>query len=311
MKAGKTGRTVRPLPQGRIIDDCRHDLDMGPVLGALIGDAAGATLEFLGRQPTADEVEQALGMCGGGIWNTAPGQVTDDGELTLALLQALAGQPRYDVNRAAQAYRRWYLSKPFDIGNATANALEEGDPNSSTLAELVARRAQMFNSESKANGSLMRATPLGVWSTRVTLEEAVDAARADARLTHPNPSCQWSAAAYVVAIRHLMLNADDHLGAFAAARAILPVGEGDEVRSWLDNAAAGRLPPFHPQAGFVRIAFTHAFHHLLQRTPHVQALRETLSGGGDTDTNACIVGGLLGALWRESGLSGEMKRAVR
>ena len=134
MKTDNTAHTVRPLPQGRIIDDCRHDLDMGAVLGALIGDAAGATLEFLGRQPTAVEVEQALGMCGGGIWNTAPGQITDDGELTLALLQALAGQPRYDVNRAARAYRLWYLSAPFDIGNATANALEDGDPDSPGLA---------------------------------------------------------------------------------------------------------------------------------------------------------------------------------
>lgn len=305
-----TARTVRPLPQGRIIDDCRHDLDMGAVLGALIGDAAGATLEFLGRQPTAVEVEQALGMCGGGIWNTAPGQITDDGELTLALLQTLAGQPRYDVNRAARAYRLWYLSDPFDIGNATANALEDGDPDSPGLAELIARRASMFNSESKANGSLMRATPLGVWSARVSVEEAVDAARADARLTHPNPSCQWSTAAYVVAIRHLTLNADDHRGAFEAARSILPTGEGDEVRGWLEDAEAGQLPPFHPQAGFVKIAFTHAFHHLLRCTPHVQGLRETLSGGGDTDTNACIVGGLLGALWGERGLAGEMRKAV-
>ena len=309
-KTHNAGRIVRPLPQGRIIDDCRHDLAMGAVLGALIGDAAGATLEFLGRKPSAEEVEKALGMCGGGIWNTAPGQVTDDGELTLALLQALVGQPRHDVNRAARAYRLWYLSDPFDIGNATGNALEDGDPDSPDLAELIARRALMFNSDSKANGSLMRATPLGVWSARVSIEEAVDAARADARLTHPNPSCQWSTAAYVVAIRHLTLNADDHRGAFAAAQSILPPGEGDEVRRWLDDAAAGRLPPFHPQAGFVRIAFTHAFHHLLQRTPHVQALRKTLSGGGDTDTNACIVGGLLGALWGERGLSGEMTRAV-
>ncbi len=67
-----------------------------------------------------------------------------------------------------------------------------------------------------------------------------------------------------------MLNTDDHRGAFEAARSILPVGEDDEVRSWLGNVAVGRLPPFHPQIGFVMIAFTHAFHHLLQRTPHVQ-----------------------------------------
>jgi len=282
----------------------------GAVLGALIGDAAGATLEFLGRKPTTDEVERALGMCGGGIWRLSPGQVTDDGEMTLALLQALAGQDRYDVRRAAQAYRRWFLSDPFDIGMATANALEEGDLESPDLAELITARALEFNAGSKANGSLMRATPLGAWSARGSLEEAVEAACADARLTHPNPSCQWSTAAYVVAIRHLMLNPGDNVGALDAARSILPEGEGDEVRDWLKDAEARRLPEFHPHAGFVKIAFTHAFHHLLKRTPHVQALRETLAGGGDTDTNACIVGGLVGALWGEEGLSFVMRRAV-
>lgn len=282
----------------------------GAVLGALIGDAAGATLEFLGRKPTTGEVEQALGMCGGGVWSLSPGQITDDGEMTLALLQALAGQDRYDVRRAARAYRRWYLSDPFDIGIATANALEEGDLESPDLAELLATRALEFNAGSKANGSLMRATPLGAWSARASLEDAVEAARADARLTHPNPSCQWSTAAYVVAIRHLVLNQGDNLGAFNAARSILPEGEGDEVRGWLNDAEAERLPEFHPHAGFVKIAFTYAFHHLLKRTPHVHALRETLAGGGDTDTNACIVGGLVGALHGDEGLSFLMERAV-
>ena len=82
------------------------------------------------------------------------------------------------------------------------------------------------------------------------------------------------------------------------------------MRGWLKDARKGDLPYFHPHAGFVRIAFTHAFHHLSKRTPHVQALRETLAGGGDTDTNACIVGGLVGALWGEEELSALMRGAV-
>ena len=49
-------------------------------------------------------------------------------------------------------------------------------------------------------------------------------------------------------------------------------------------------------AEFVRIGFTHAFFHLLEQSTFENALRETLAGGGDTDTNACIVGALLGAL---------------
>lgn len=63
----------------------------GSIIGALSGDAAGATLEFIERRPTGDEVKRAMRMVGGGVWRTAPGQVTDDGELTLALAHSLAG----------------------------------------------------------------------------------------------------------------------------------------------------------------------------------------------------------------------------
>ena len=47
--------------------------------------------------------------------------------------------------------------------------------------------------------------------------------------------------------------------------------------------------------GFIKIAFTHAFRHLRLGSNYQDAIAETLAGGGDTDTNACIVGGLVGA----------------
>lgn len=115
--------------------DRRLDAARGAVIGALAGDAAGASLEFLGRKPTVAEVEAAMCMVGGGAWKTAPGQVTDDGELTLALAHALIGKFPYDQNRAAYYYRKWYLSQPFDVGHATSNALGSGDLDSPTLAE--------------------------------------------------------------------------------------------------------------------------------------------------------------------------------
>jgi len=40
------------------------------------------------------------------------------------------------------------------------------------------------------------------------------------------------------------------------------------------------------------------------------AIQETLHGGGDTDTNACIVGGLIGAACGASAIPDEMKLAV-
>jgi len=66
-------------------------------------------------------------------------------------------------------------------------------------------------------------------------------------------------------------------------------------RGWLEDAENDLNYPYHPQAGFIRIAFTHAFRLLIQGADFMNAMREVLSGGGDTDTNACIVGGLIGA----------------
>ncbi len=62
----------------------------------------------------------------------------------------------------------------------------------------------------------------------------------------------------------------------------------------------------HQLAGFVRHVFTAAFYHLGQGTDYREALAATLAQGGDTDTNACIVGGLIGALHGIEGIPPEM-----
>lgn len=291
----------------------KRQLAQGCLLGALIGDAAGARLEFLGRRPTEQDLEEALAMMGGGVLGVAPGQITDDGELTLVLATALVGENEYPREKVAIGYRRWAASSPFDIGHATRAALGGPVSSAESASDAVARHAHAHNQESKANGAMMRASALGIWSTRLSVDEAIRAALDDARLTHPNPSCQWANAAYVVAIRHMLCHPGDAAGAFAQAREALDSATGDEaaeVNSWLEDAANGNLPAGHPMAGFVRIAFTHAFSHLVRGTTFEQALHDVLSCGGDTDTNACIVGGLVGARVGLDGIPRPMAQAV-
>lgn len=293
------------LVQALVADRAR-----GAFLGALAGDAAGSTLEFIRRLPSADEVSTAMRMVGGGVWRTAPGQCMGQCDGQFAVIGHLAGYPDYDPGRVARRYREWHLSSPFDVGHATFNALGAGDPDEPGLAAAMMSRAQRHNADSKANGSLMRASVLGVWSARVTTADAIAAARQDARLTHPNPACQWAGVAYVVAIRHLVLHPGDASGAIAAAREALPQEEAGEVLGWLRDAGEGRLPACHPMAGFIRIGFTYAFHHLDRQTAYADAIFQTLSGGGDTDTNACIVGGLVGALHGADSIPEVMRNAV-
>lgn len=40
-------------------------------------------------------------------------------------------------------------------------------------------------------------------------------------------------------------------------------------------------------------------------------MREVISLGGDTDTNACIVGGLIGAIVGDSNIPNDMKLKVK
>ena len=188
------------------------NLAQGCLVGCFVGDSAGARLEFLGRKPDDTELDDALAMKGGGVFRVAPGQITDDGELTLALARALVGEQTYPRERVATNYRAWVASPPFDIGNATSSALGGKVRADVSIADAVSASAAKHNLASKANGALMRVSPLGIWSVRCTVEEAVAAARADAALTHPNLACQWTNAAYVVAIRHLLLNAGDVRG---------------------------------------------------------------------------------------------------
>ena len=155
----------------------------------------------------------------------------------------------------------------------------------------------------------MRAAPLGVYSHRLPEEKVVEYARADSSLSHPNRSCCDAVAAYCLAIGKLV-NGIDPVRVFQEVDAWARKDAVAEVQEWLHMAESNEKPAFYPQAGYVKIAFVESFRHLCLGTGYEDALRETLLGGGDTDTNACIVGGLLGAVVGAENLPQPMKQAV-
>lgn len=54
------------------------------------------------------------------------------------------------------------------------------------------------------------------------------------------------------------------------------------------------VPPGKAE-GWVKIAFSYAMHFLLTGLPFRRVIEHVIGMKGDTDTNACIVGALLGA----------------
>ena len=307
----------RRADSGMVKDNGRKyllDAALGCLLGACAGDAAGAVLEMLGRKPRAEEVERAMSMPGGGPLGVAPGQITDDGELMICLARALRDSDSFPIERIARNYSEWVRSVPFDMGRATRRSIgcrkDILEVASKGYSGVMAEAAHWNNMKSKANGSLMRAAPTGIWGHRLDDDELAACARRDSSLSHPNESCLGAVSCYVIAIAHLMRERGDRVGAFEHAEKWAAGNANSEVRGWLKDARENKRIPYYPLAGFVRIGFTHAFRHLLLGTPYEDAIRETLSGGGDTDTNACIVGGLLGAAYGAESIPLHMRNAV-
>lgn len=246
------------------------------------------------------------------------GQITDDTELTISLARGLLGHPPsagFPAEAVARQYSYWHAAGAFGGGMTCQTAFstplepdrfkwpkegqEAGQREAPPLWLRMQTRAARFSSQSQANGALMRVAPLAVWGHRLSPAELADHAAADARLSHPNQACCDASAAYSIAVAHLIAHPGDAAGALQAACAWVEDHAGEEVQQWVLRDSAqplGSIACHGPTAGWARWGLTLAFHHLRRGTPLEDSLRLTLCRGGDTDTNAAIVGGMAGAL---------------
>lgn len=283
----------------------------GALVGVWCGDAAGATLEGFGRGASDRAITDAIGMVGGGIHNVDPGAVTDDGELTATLTRTLSlYSASYDfpLNAVALAYRDWFRSNPFDMGYTCRAAFGIGEVDESSIGQkmLDATSRLTRSQDSQANGALMRIMPVAVWIAAharcdgLKTEQVISTIRehvtADTRLSHPNQVCVEANILYCIAAVHLINNPGDGLGALAHVEYEIQQRCTSSVVDWYYSSTSLTTDNFCVNGGHVKHAFRAAFYHLRRRSTYHEALRDVLARGGDTDTNAAIVGGLLGAL---------------
>lgn len=280
---------------------------MNSMLGALVGDAAGATLEFCHKDITEEMALAAMKMPGGGQIRVGPGQITDDGELTLALWRSLNS---FDTSHTIpiltlmRGYSDWYESIPFDIGQTCSLAFDtyhdffKGYSNQSI--QDCKKAVYEMNKGSEANGALMRATAIATWIAKNPTSDillGIECAKEDARLSHPSIVCQEVNAIYVFAIVHL-LRGESPEGTLKLTNSFVSAKiTSQKVKEWyfaesldISNMTCTR------QIGHVRWGFVLAIYFL--RNPQIsfeEAIKITLMKGGDTDTNAAIVGGMVGA----------------
>lgn len=254
----------------------------GCLLGQLAGDSLGSLVEFRSAESIRQQYPGGVReLADGGTWNTLAGQPTDDSEMALALARTLVHEGRYDAHAVRAAYVDWLHTDPFDVGNTVSAGLS-GHPNT----------------QSQANGALMRISPLGIFCARRELAQALAWAKDDAAFTHPHPICVQANQLFVAAIARAIRTGcppADLYGYIVEMAATMPLATAlsDAVR----GAASAPPADYARQQGWVLIAFQNALWQLLHVPTLEAGVVDTIMRGGDTDTNAAIAGALLGAVY--------------
>jgi ADP-ribosylglycohydrolase len=311
--------------------DAARDRKLGALLGLAVGDALGTTHEFermkaprfpeLARGPLRDIV-------GDGPFRVQAGQVTDDTHMAICLAESIRACGGFDAEDVAARYITW-TEHAFDIGNQTRAALDIIRDGYS--ARGAGRRIWLERDGRPAgNGSLMRTAPIGVMIADADARRA--AALAESAITHFDPRCQLACAAFDAAIATGIATgiATEMLDAaereLVVATELLVHDVPDEASTIqqavrdlrIDFAVARTADPqlygpeinLHDQQGFVRVALRLAFWHLAHTASVEDALIDTVNRGGDADTNAAIVGALLGACYGQRALPARWRHRV-
>src|SRR3974390_2157849 len=90
---------------------------LGAYLGFAIGDALGATVEFMTKSEIAARYGVHRDMIGGGWLKLRAGQITDDTEMSLALGRSLIRCGGLDLHDACEEFAAWLKSGPVEVGN--------------------------------------------------------------------------------------------------------------------------------------------------------------------------------------------------
>lgn len=269
----------------------------GAIYGLLIGDAVGVPYEFnLPEQlPTYDQIEM---VCPSNFQKTYPnipfGTWSDDGAQALCLYASLLHQGQMDqqdlMNRLCNWYQYGYMAVDddvFDVGVQTAQAIRR------YLAGVSLDQVAQNDEFANGNGALMRVLPLALWHTGSD-EQLIQDAYAQSHVTHAHLRSKVCCALYCLWARAI-LNGSEIQDGWDRAVQILREYYQDKPQD-LEQLEFHIRPDelgTPTGSGYVVDCLKSA-RYALQQTTYMDVIKTAISLGRDTDTTACVAGGIAG-----------------
>jgi len=274
----------------------------GGVWGHLVGDAMGVPYEF-SRPGSITSVEWGHS----GTHHQPPGTWSDDGALMLALLDSLlaSGFDVEDQGRRALTWMRDGAYAPgglFDIGIATRGALVRIE------AGAAAATAGGSDEGSNGNGSLMRILPIALVGRDEEDTILVAQSSAASAVTHAHPRSRLTCALYTLLARNLLIGEKDRPTALAGAEARLRALLADEWKSDFEILVGYQQ---RTGAGYVVDCFWSAWEAFAGASSYAETIERAIRYCKDTDTTACVAGGLAGIYWGVDAVPSDWRGGMR
>jgi len=254
---------------------------LGSYLGLAVGDALGATVEFMTAREIAAIHKIHRNIIGGGWLRLKPGQVTDDTELCLALGKALLRDGLNDTNVIADAYVKWMHGCPVDIGNTCRRGIRR---------YMLQRTLQADPTpDSAGNGAAMRNLPTVI--ATLNNESAYErVSLAQAHITHNHPLSD-AATLTLGRMTRRLLRGEGISAAHAEAMILVECVPHFRFDPWPGMTS-----------GYIVDTVQTVFDAFFNTDNFEECLIRVVNRGGDTDTTGAIAGQLAGALYGVSSI---------
>lgn len=284
----------------------------GALYGLLVGDALGVPYEFSAPgdipAPALIEMTPPLGF-GRAHRGTPEGTWSDDGALSLVLLESLLEHPHLDLAHFARGMLNWFENghmtpdgRVFDIGWQTRRGLLNFADG------VLPDEAGPCDESNNGNGALMRTLPCALVLYRDG-GMLIARARRQGLPTHGHIRSQLTCALYALVAQEILKGAS---AAEALHRAVAALEETttDYERCELTVVLDGQLEP-SKGSGYVVDCFWSAMRCVQSTDSYEACVRAAIALGRDTDTTACVAGGLAGALYGEAGIPERWRAALK
>jgi len=264
-------RTFCPESQMLVLERARASY-----LGLAIGDALGATTEFMtpGEIQAKYKVHQKI--IGGGWLYLKPGQVTDDTEMSLALGGALLNAGGWDLKGIADNFLAWMKSKPIDIGATCRRGIRD--------YMLKGQLQSPYNEWDAGNGAAMRMAPVALFTlgddatlVRYAIEQA--------HLTH-NHALSDAACLVIGRMVQKALLGCSRFELHEITRELVTEYKSFQFNDYRGNTSA-----------YVVDTLQTVFHYLFTTGSFEECLVGVVNQGGDADTTGAIAGMIAGAFY--------------